>query len=194
MLETKKIEILEDLEFDVNFIGKLKEDNPFLAITWLKENNFSPSDAQERLTWFHEDASVDYRRKVVAEIIMREDIGFYNCPCLDCCSLRETFEKSENLYFQDAQERYKENPNSVSLPSNEELEKLVPGILIQLVYGIEIFYVLVKKVEGDKVEGIIDTELKFSKKHFLVKGKEVELEKRHIHKILSNEYLDSKLT
>lgn len=97
--------------------------------------------------------------------------------------------------FIDVQERNREFPNTFDAPAKWELDGIKRGDFVKI--GVELghsvhsvhtggrvsgerFWVLVTKVDGHSITGVIQNELELFDQHDLVEGDEISFEQRHV--------------
>ena len=89
---------------------------------------------------------------------------------------------SKPIRFRDAQELAREHPDTFDAPSLSRLrEQLKPGLLVKVCDGSERFWVILDTVEGDRLAGIIDNELRGHAGHGLNLGDRIEFEIRNVY-------------
>lgn len=81
----------------------------------------------------------------------------------------------------DAQKMHEEFPELLKVPSQDKLDKLTEGDLVKICANEERFWVRVKSVEGDKVTGIIYSDMVLTGYHGLKANDEIQFEKKHIY-------------
>jgi len=85
--------------------------------------------------------------------------------------------------FVDAQEMAKLYPATFEAPDQPELDDLQAGQNVKVCIGDERFWVMVGKVTGDVIEGMVDNYLINTDIHCLKYGDVIQFEKRHVYSI-----------
>lgn len=87
------------------------------------------------------------------------------------------------MHILDYQHLHSELPQTFTVPSQEELDKIIPGDLVRICVEPERFWVRVKTIEGDKVTGNIYSDMIHTATHGMKANDSIEFEKRHIYRI-----------
>ncbi|MFZ6727484.1 hypothetical protein ACO0K2_18490 [Undibacterium sp. MH2W] len=94
---------------------------------------------------------------------------------------------SKMVFFNDAQELSKLYPETFEAPSQDELASVREGSLVKICANdVERFWVIVKNVDGDKLQGTVDNELSHGEVHHLKCDDVVSFELRHIYQIFQD--------
>lgn len=83
----------------------------------------------------------------------------------------------------DAQQMHKDHPDTFFAPKRFDLDRICKEGHVQVCVGRERFWVTVKKVVGEMVEGVINNELVLSEEHHLRFGDDVRFQKKNVYKI-----------
>lgn len=91
----------------------------------------------------------------------------------------KSYRELDNLI--DAQQMAVEHPGSFEAPSISDLKRLKRNHVVKICRNGERFWVLIKHIEGDIVQGTIANRLTVSENAELPYGTRVQFEKRHIY-------------
>jgi hypothetical protein len=85
------------------------------------------------------------------------------------------------IKFVDAQKMQEQHPFTFEAPTQEELEKILPGDIVKVCVEPERFWCIVKYVETATIIAEVNNDLVYSDIHGLVCGDLITFEKRHIY-------------